>query len=337
MTRIPDIVEAVTKVKEKKIVRYRNETNRASGIGYAVPELDGCLRRGVYDRTHYLEKELHDVRAQFIFDEGHSQEKQILRDMDEAGIKVINQQQPFVIKDTRPGKTNKILLSGTIEGKIVTSETGGHADELLTFEIKSMNPNIFATMNEFEDFRKKPWTLAYMAQIMAYMLGENEEIGLFILKDKSNGTLKQIPVPLDYKLGEAIMKTAEIINDHVDADTLPEKRQDVDKCWNCPHKKYCLPDIDFEVGPSVADDPALEAKIDEYFMPHPQTGSLVDMKKRADDLWKKAISPKMKVSAQQNDGKLNVILGKYRLTGKTDNRGTFRGKINLESDYTEED
>lgn len=325
---IPDLVAAVTKTKEAKITRYRSDNNRASGIGYAVPELDGCERRGVYDRTHWEQKELHDVKGQYIFDEGHAQEKQLLRDLDEAGVKIINQQQPFTLYDERPGKNRQVLLTGTIEGRIVVNEVGGHAKDTLTFEIKSMNPMIFSGMNEFEDFRKKTWTLAYMAQIMSYMLGENEEQGLFLLKDKSNGTLKQILVPLDYEMGEAVLRTCERINDHVEAGTLPERRSDVDKCEYCPHRKYCLPDVDFEKGPAVADDPDFERKLDEYMLPQDIIGkTYAEIKKEADALYKKSIAPKMKVSAAGGD--LNVQLGKYLLTGKTDAKGTFRPKIKL--------
>lgn len=318
---IPDFVAAVTKVKQAKIKRYASHVNRASGIGYAMETLDGCMRRGVYDRTHSDQKELHDVRGQFIFDEGHNQEAQILRDLDLAGVKIIKQQTPFSMKDKRPGKEHKILLEGTIEGKIELGEEAGHATEELTFEIKSMNPNIFTQMNTFEDFRKKPWTLAYMAQMMSYMLGVGEERGLFILKDKSNGTLKQIEVPIDYDLAEEVLHTAEQINDHVDAGTLPERRNDVDKCVRCAHKAYCLPDIDFKVGPAVANDPDLENKIDRWMV-------VGEHKKEEKDL-NDSIKAKCKVSATQNGGKIDITLGKYRITGKITASGSISKKIML--------
>jgi CRISPR/Cas system-associated exonuclease Cas4 (RecB family) len=322
---IPDLVEAVTKTKEKKIIRFPNDFNRASSIGYAVPELDGCLRRGVYERTHWEDKELHDVRAQFVFDEGHQQEQQVIKDLLDAGIVIANQSKIFTIYDTRfPGK--KVLLRMSIDFEVVIEEQAGRPTKTITAEVKSMNPNIFSTVNEFDDFRKKPWTLAYMAQMMAYLLADNREVGIFILKDKSNGTLKQINVPLDYELGEAVLKTAEAINDHVDAGTLPPHREDIDKCGKCPFKKVCLPDIDFDIGPQVGDDPMLEKRIDRYM-------ELVEQKKEAEELYKKSISPKMKSSA--NGGKLNLKLGKYRLTGNTDVRGTFRPKIKLESEIEE--
>ncbi len=326
---IPNIVKAVTAVKEKKIVKYPTDVNRASSIGYFVPELEGCLRRGVYERTNWEDKEMHDVTSQFIFDEGNNQEQQVFRDLSEAGIVVINQAQTFTLYDPRNGNDKKVLLRGSIDGKISIGNVAGHAEHVITCEVKSMNPNIFSQMNEFEDFRKKPWTLAYMAQIMAYMLGENEEVGIFILKDKSNGTLKQIEVPLDYELGEAVMRTAEQINDHVDAGTLPEKIENVDKCRMCSFKKLCRPEVDWEVGPAIADDPILEQTIDQYMLPATIEGSMEEIKKEAEKLYKTKIAPKLKVSAQQNNGTINIKLGKYLLTGKTASNGTFRPKIKL--------
>ena len=329
---IPDLVGALTAFKEKKIKRYPVTVNRASSIGKAVPLLDGCLRMGVYNRTHWEEKELHDVRAQFIFDEGNEQEEIVVRDLSAAGIKIINRGKAFVIKDTRPGKTGRILLSGETDGEVVCAEEAGHATEKITVEIKSMNPNIFSQMHQFEDLRKKPWTLGYMAQIMAYMLGHNEEEGLFLLKDKSNGLVRQLHVPMDYEIGEAVMKTAEEINDHVDAGTLPERRTEIDKCEYCDFRKICLPEVNFEKGVTVAQDSEFERHLDEYFGEPPAGMSFKDAKKHAEDLYKKIISPKMKSSA--DGGELNMELGKYLLTGKTSGN-RFTPKIRLKSEIKE--
>jgi len=326
---IPDLVGALTELKEKKIKRYPCTVNRASAIGKAVPMLDGCLRRGVYERTHWEEKELHDVRAQFIFDEGSEQEEIVVRQLSQAGVKIINRGQAFTIIDTRPGKTGKILLSGETDGEVVITEEAGHAKDTITCEIKSMNPNIFSQMHEFEDFKKKPWTLGYMAQIMGYMLGHNKDQGLFLLKDKSNGLVRQIHVPMDYEIGEAVLKTAEEINDHVDAGTLPERRSEIDKCEYCEFRKICIPDVNFETGVTVAQDPEFEKHLNEYW-------ELNEASKRCQELYKKIIAPKMKATAAQTDGVLNMEIGEYLLTGKTDSRGTFRPKIRLKAEVEDE-
>ena len=86
-----DLITPILEMKSKSIKRMPCYVNRASSLGYAVPMLDGCVRRGMYERTHWEQKELHDVNVQLIFDEGNQQEKSVLRDLDEAEINIIEQ------------------------------------------------------------------------------------------------------------------------------------------------------------------------------------------------------------------------------------------------------
>jgi len=301
-----DMVRAIIEVKAKNIVRYPCKSNRASSIGYFVPTLGGCLRRGVYERTKWQEKELHTPETQLIFDEGNRQEEQVLRDLSEAGIQVIEQQTMYEWKEYN--------ITGHVDGKVIYNGV------VYPLEIKSMNPNIFAQVNTFEDFKKKPWTRVYMAQIMLYMLMNNVDKAIFLLKDKSNGLLKQITVDLDYELGEECIKAAEIINKHVDDATLPDRINDREVCKKCPYKILCLPDIDLGVPLKIVDDPMYEERIDKHF----ETKNTAT---EADKLWE-IIRNEAKSQADEK-GNLNIVVGKYRITGKKDTRGAFRPKIEL--------
>ena len=298
-----DLITPILEMKSKSIKRMPCYVNRASSLGYAVPILDGCVRRGMYERTHWEQKELHDVNVQLIFDEGNQQEKSVLRDLAEAEINIIEQQTAFEWKEYQ--------ISGHVDGKYVEEGIA------YPIEIKSMHPAIFDSVYVLEDFKKKPWTKAYLAQITIYMLLQGIDKGIFILKNKSNGALKQITVDLDYNLGEACLRTAEIINYAVKTNTFPDRITNRETCKECPFKLVCLPEINFGVPLKLKDDPEYEKKIDRYL-------SIKESAKEADALWELI---RGEAKAQAENGELNIIIGKYNITGKTSVKWSFTTKV----------
>ena len=297
------LIEPILAVKAKKIKRYPCNSNRASALGYAVPMLSGCLRRGVYERTNWQDKELHDARVQLIFDEGNNQESAILRDLAEAGVQIIEQQTPYEWKQYQ--------ITGHVDGKYVEDGIA------YPVEIKSMSPNIFTSVNSFEDMKKKPWTRSYMVQITLYMLMQGIDKAIFIIKNKSNGELKQLTVDLDYDLGEACLKAAEEINKHVVAGTLPEKIKDIQVCKDCPFKLICCLGVSFGEPLKISDDPLFTERLEKYI-------SLKDQSAECDKLYEVI---REEAKAQANGGELNMLCGNYLLTGKPDTKGAFRLKI----------
>jgi CRISPR/Cas system-associated exonuclease Cas4 (RecB family) len=246
---------------------------------------------------------MHDARVQLIFDEGHHQERIFMNDLSEAGISVVEQQTPFEWK--------MYQITGTVDGKYIED---GVAYPL---EFKSMNPMIFDQVHVFDDFKKKPWTRAYMAQITLYMLMQGIDKAIFILKNKSSGELKQITVDLDYELGEACIKACEEINLHVASGTLPERIKDIQVCKDCGYKHICCPDIQFGAPLKIKDDPMFEERIDKYFL----------LKPIEEECSKTYEIIKTEAKAQAESDQLNMVVGNYRLTGKNDARGAFRLSI----------
>lgn len=300
-------IDIVSKIKEhiqNKIKRTPCHTTRASSLGYAVPELGGCLRRGVYERINWQEKELISPEVQMIFDEGNDQEKSVLRLLAESGIVIIEQQSYYEWKDYD--------ITGHIDGKILID------DKSFPLEIKSMSPNIFESVNTFEDFKKKPWTRSYMAQITLYMLMEHEEEAVFILKNKSSGAIKQINVKLDYDLGEFCLRAAETIKKCVEKKEYPEKISDREVCKKCPFRITCMPDINFGEPLKIEDDPEFEKRIARY-------SELKASSKEANALYE-IIKERSKASCGDKK-ELNIMVGNYVITGKKDVAGSLRLKI----------
>jgi len=324
MIELPNICADVVETYRKKSKRYRCDTNRSSSIGYFVPELNGCVRKGVYERTEWSQKKLYEPTTLMIFSEGDLQEGKVTKDLAEAGWEIIQAQSPFELK----GRSGEVLCSGHLDGKImfnVKDEDGKEIILPVPIEIKSAHPNIYSSIHTLEDFKKKPWLTAYLGQIQMYMLGNNIDTALFIFKNKSSGMIKQIPVELDLELAEACLRTCEEINKHVANKTIPDRVDDRDTCKNCAFNHICLPDQDFGVEIEIGDDPSFEAKLDTYFKDE-------TIAKENAKLYKDIIQPRIKATAK--DGVVNMVLGKYHITGKTAKNGSFRSKIVLIEEET---
>jgi CRISPR/Cas system-associated exonuclease Cas4 (RecB family) len=278
-------------------------SNRASSIGYFVPSLGGCLRRGVLERTKWQEKELPDIRVQMIFDEGNRTERAVLRMLEDAGITVIEQQSC--------GAWEKYNLTFHLDGVIVDNGVA------VPIEIKSSAPWIFDSLNSLEDFSKHPWTKAYLAQIQVYLLGKNVERGMFIFCNKSTGAIKTFEVKLDYALAEACVKTCETINNHIKNGTLPERISDVEVCKDCPFKTCCAPGMNFGTELVIADDPMFEERIGRYFELEAEAKECKDVYEIIKD----------RVKATAKGGPIKTLIGKYQIEGKPDAKGAFRFKI----------
>ena len=310
---IPDLVKVLEAEAAKKIVRRPCHTNRASSMGYFTPAAGGCVRRGVYERANWQEKEMHDVGLQLIFNEGNHQERAILADMAAAGIEIAEQQSMYEWKEHQ--------ITGHIDGKLYLRKDG----ELVAvpIEIKSMSPHIFDGIHTYADFQKHSWTRAYTVQIQLYMAMQHIDVAVFVLKNKSNGKIKQVIVQQDNELIESATAAADQINLHVAAGTLPDGISDIDVCADCPFRFICkVASFASARELQIGDDPELEQKIDEW-------KALELDSKRCKDLWEKAIRPKMEATCKAGGGILNMVLGKYRLTGKPDVKGSFRGKAEL--------
>ena len=277
-----NVVQAVVEAKVKKIEQWPVRSNRASQLGHP------CERYLVYERTRWQDKALHDVGLQFIFGEGKIHEKAVLRDLEDAGLEVIEQQRAFEWK--------QYAITGHIDGKI---QNNGN---IIPFEIKSMSDWAWKSTNTLEDMTKSKaiYMRQYPAQLNLYLIMDEKEVGLFILKNKQSGLLKQIEVRLDYDYTESLIKKAERINGHLANNSLPDRISlDVGACEWCAYTHICLPEHKHEA--TLLDDPELEGKLD-------RRGSLKPIFDEYQDLDKE-----IREKARE---KPEVVIGKWKLIGK---------------------
>ncbi len=239
-----DIVRQLDDYKRGKQKIYPCHSNRASAIG------DECERRLVYMRTSWEKQLMPDVSLQYIFDEGNIQEEALFNDLKAAGVVLVEQQRPFFWPEYQ--------ISGMIDARV--RDNGS----IYPLEAKSMSPFVWDNINTLEDLKKYPWTKKYIAQMVLYLLMSNSENGMFILKNKSTGKIKQLNVNLSdhLELGEMLLQRAKRINEHITKGTLPDKINDFKTCSECAFRHLCCPEILAGEGVEFIDNEKIEEMLE---------------------------------------------------------------------------
>jgi len=289
----PDIVAKVIESKEKKIRVSPQHTNRASSIGHP------CQRFLVYCRTNWKDRKKHSPDLEFIFEGGRMIEDMAIRELQDAGYQVIEQQRAL--------EWPEMELTGHLDGKVILD------GEAIPFDVKSINPWDFDRMNTVEDFlnSKRPYTKSYPAQLMMYMMESNTDIGFLYLKNKLTYKPKVIWVDMDWEYYESILKKLERINKHIQDETLPEQVNDPDLCTSCAFEHICLPSISMPNNMEIIDDEELESSLERL-------DELKPVKKEYDSLnrWVK----------KQIEGVQTGVVGDFMIGGKWIERGEYTVK-----------
>lgn len=245
-----DIVKKLDEETTKRIKDYPSQSNRASVAGHK------CKRYLVLCRLKPELKALHDIGLQRIFDEGNLHEAAVLREIEDAGFKLVEQQRPF--------SWPKFQLTGRIDAKI--SANGN----LIPLEIKSCSPNVFATLKGMnpEDLIKSKydWIRRYPAQILCYCIMDGSEEGIIVFKNKSTGEKLQMNFRLEgdnLAYVESILKKLEEVNDWVARGEIPpldkEECEGPERCGFA--KTICFPGKDYGPGYEFFSDEEIEAKL----------------------------------------------------------------------------
>lgn len=250
-----DIVAACDAVLLRGNQNRPRYANRASDIG------DDCERKLVYERTRWQDKRPADIGLLYVFGMGNILEEPKVRQMQDGGIKIIRQQEPFEYKSK-----GEVLLTGHIDG--IIEEIAEQETRLYLLEIKTMNEHIWEATNTAADFARYHWTRKYRPQLNAYCFGLEIPHGVWILVNKSNGRLKQIPWELDYDMAEQTLQRCERINAHCKAGTLPDfmpnTPEAADYCESCAFFSICKPPINRESLTLIVDQ-TLIGMVDEMF------------------------------------------------------------------------
>jgi hypothetical protein len=243
-TDLPDIEGAWLAFQASRIKQNPQNNLRASDLG--TP----CDRYHFHAIHDWKERVLHDPERQGIFEEGNLHEKATTITLMEMGFEVVEQQRAFQI--------DKPLITGHIDGKLRWK------GRVFPYDVKSIQAFDFDKITSAEDllFSKKVHLRKYPAQLQLYLLMTGEEVGAFILKNKTTGRLRPIWMALDYDFCEQLLKRAERVYAALKAETPPERTTDFDVCMKCPFRHICLPDLKAGPGVQAIDDVELAGMLE---------------------------------------------------------------------------
>ena len=234
--KLPDIATAVQEMRVSKYAKWPCSSNRASSLGHE------CNRKLFYDRTAWRDATPPPDQLKLIFQEGDLHETAVLRDIQEAGFQVIEQQVAL--------EWEEYQLTGHVDAMVIVPGGMGQA---FPIDVKSMSSHIWDSIFKDgprsyewdevkEGFWKKSWTRKYAGQLILYMLMKNCEAGALICKSKQTGACAQVNIPLDLELGEKLIQQAEAVNEAVELGMEPDRIPwDEDLCGKCEHLATCLP------------------------------------------------------------------------------------------------
>jgi len=265
-----DLVTRLDEATAKRIRIFPHPNNRASEAGHP------CERFLVASRTHGKLKALHGVGLQRIFDEGRLHEAALLRELEDAGFEIKEQERPF--------EWAKFSLAGRIDGQIKTAEGS------VPLELKSCSPNSFMAVKKMSalDFlrAKQSWLRKYPGQMLCYLMMSEKQEGIMLFKNKTTGEKHQVNFVLDDEAldyTESILQKLTRVNAHVKAGTLPDVVK-IDDCKGCPFcATLCFPGQDYGPGFNVMSDADLEAKLERREELAEAAGEYEDLDKEIKD------------------------------------------------------
>ena len=235
------------------------KSNWASELGHP------CDLYLTFRRTQGEKARPVDLRLQRIFEEGRKQEDLVLRELENMGVKVLERGVPIASSDALYRELN---IGGQIDAKC-NFEAIAHrliqvAPEIdwgrkrVVIECKSLSPHLFDALIDYDAIKtaKQHYVQKWADQMLLYLLGHNDEAGLFVFKSKVTGELRFVPVLLDLEECDRLAAKALRVNAAVaqfhQTGVLPDPipwRQDL--CGECPFLAICpnsreLPSIELE-------------------------------------------------------------------------------------------
>lgn len=248
------LAEAIASKRQQRLEVRAHEPPWKPRRHYAS-NLSGCVRQMVYAHTHWQEKEPFTPEGIAHMEDGNHEERVLIQELLVDGFDVVEQQ--VQLDDDR------YWVTGKIDGKLRWQ------GRRVPFEVKRIQPYVFKKIKSVEDMQADEFLLKKLRQLTLYLILHNEEVGLFIFSDGLGGR-KVVVVPLDYELGESILRDLEAANvalkaiapGPVDANDprLPARIPYNSKvCGYCPWRRVCLPDLNFGEGMVLGPEELTEA------------------------------------------------------------------------------
>jgi len=169
-----------------------------------------------------------------IYEEGHTQEGIVIKELEEAG---------YQLKKVDRMVDDKLELTGEIERMIKLN------GNIYPLDIKSCSTQMFNRIKQFDTGEEMLnsdfiWLRHYPVQMQLYLLLYKYGKGILFFKDKDKGRKHPIHVDFDVHFTEEVINGLEVVNKYVERKELP-KINFCDACKSCGFYNYDFPDTDF--------------------------------------------------------------------------------------------
>lgn len=303
---LSDVVAIAKTIHETRAQLLQETVDKMRGPRSSVwaSQIPECARQGVYEFTAWNDKKLWGPDVQARINVGHYVEDATIDELKAigkvAGFQVVDQQA-------------KLQLEGGIHAKTDCRLEVNATRRRYVFEIKKVSAFQFEKIRDgvegLEDLLGIWFMRKYVRQLMANMVGHNDDRGLFLLVCPDSGAWKIIPVALDRVEAEFSIAMAKTITAHVKAGTLPDRIDfDAETCGKCAFLAVCLPDVHNAPKVKFVDDGDLAAELEELKRLEP-------FKRQYDALWKKVKGLMQGVGETLNVGRF-ALYNKTSLTTK---------------------
>ncbi len=254
---IIDIKSGIHKVLQREKKQYPQHINRISGLD------DPCLRRLYYSRAAWDQAAETDDGLQGIFGTGNALEPVIEEIVIGVGLastprwRIVGKQLL-----TNDDLLKKYQISGTIDG-LLQVEIDGRWETIAVIDIKTCSPNIYPTINCYDDLGRYPWTKKYRGQLQLYALAHNVDMCFILFVNKTNlYDMKFIEFPVDMSYCEGLLQKADIVNGAIENNEPPDGVDTQHICNDCRFLSYCAPDLSIGSGTKIVTDPDLENNLE---------------------------------------------------------------------------
>src|SRR3990167_8669332 len=266
--------ESLTAAYEKFIEAEERRSLQGQRQYVYASSWSACTRQMALDMLRPDVKPPFQADTLANFRRGRDRERDLVADLTRVGrhsepsFELVGAQERFELRD----KKGRIVIVGKVDTRIKFHGQKG-SDPV---EIKSFHPNLIQGVRQFSDMFLNRWTRRGAFQLLAYLLGSNEERGWLIL-DRPG-----IPRPLEVRLldhldkiedflarAEVAMDAREVILDRNSTEAayasfLPTFINDSSECRVCPFfGTACQPALSF-AGASIITEDEVLAQIEKH-------------------------------------------------------------------------
>lgn len=205
-----------------------------------------CDRYMVWRFLRWQEMEPHGTTLQSIFDEGNLHQPSVYARLEAIGFQIVRE-------SDRPRQwtlRNGAVISGRVDGRLIGFNGEKWAKPLL-LEVKSASPRSFDAVDTYSDIltAREHYVRGYADQSQLYLMLEELEAGVLVMKNKLTGMLKSVPFELDASYAERVVSRIERLHEMVQAKTSPPPIDYEERiCGECGFRALCYPPRDLGAG-----------------------------------------------------------------------------------------